>query len=122
MPRTATKNLKDKAAYWAYSGVDDYGNITVSAAVEIDVFWNQTVTQLIQPDGKRVRVDGQVFCAIDLSEKGLLWHGNLADVPVSFNNDLMEIAFFAKVPDIKSRKYTRYVGIRRYKDTLPTVA
>lgn len=100
-----------KAVYWPpgseeTGGVDydDYGQPQYAQAVEIDCRWDDMVEEIIMADGEKGISRAQVIVDQDISVRGVLWLGELADVDDLVNpknNDgAFEIKQKAKNPDI----------------------
>jgi len=118
-----SRYLNQKAVLWAASGTDESGSVTVSAAVEINVRWEEKQSQVLDAQGQVVAVDITVVIDQDIAVNSLLWLGakeDLADVPV----DLKQVIGRNKVPTLRkgrTQKYRRTVGVIRYSNELPTI-
>lgn len=77
-----------KAVYWPPGSestsvardFDDYGKPLYADAVEIDCRWDDCDEEITLPDGKREFSTSKVIVDRDVSLRGVLWLGELADV------------------------------------------
>ena len=121
MPSIESSGRKQKAVYWALSSRDRYGDVTVSAAVEVSVRWEDREVDVLNAQGEKIKAEAVVTVGQDMAIGGLLWLGELADIatpPV----DLKQIVSFDKIPDVKGREFRRVAYVARYSDTLPELA
>lgn len=121
MPTPEDSHRNQKAVLWEVSGVDDYGRRTVSAAEEVMVRWESSTPQPSNPRSNAVHADAIAVVGQAIAVDSIMWLGALDDVadpPV----DLMVVVDYSEVPDVKGRKIRRVVQLRRYSDSLPTIA
>ncbi len=122
MPSPETADRHQKAVYWAKSSLDDYGKVTISAAVEIDVRWGECKGEVVNAQGKNVAIDSKVVVAQDVIIDSILWLGTLEDyTALSAVSDLMQAVRVDKTFDVKGRNQRRVVSLVRYSDKLPTI-
>lgn len=121
MPNPESTHRKQKAVLRAASGFDDYGEAKVTAAVEIDVRWENRRDEVLDANGNTIGVDATVVVNQDIAIGSIMWLGLLKNFSAPFTN-LMEVVTFNKVPDIKGRKFRRVVNLIRYSDQIPATA
>jgi len=100
---------------------DDEGQVTINAAVELDVRWEEGRKETLDPKGNVIAIDATVVVDRDIVVGSIMWEGALADV-ASPPVDLYQVVTRSKVPNVKGRKFRRTVGLMRYSDSLPTIA
>jgi hypothetical protein len=120
MPAIGKRNLKQDAVLWAASGTDDYGEVTVSAAIGIKVRWERENKEAIDALGATIAFEDAAFVDRDIADGSILWLGKLANLP-NQPEDLRQVIQFAKIPDIKGRNFSRVVGLIKFSDALPTI-
>jgi hypothetical protein len=110
---TATKVMKQKAVYWAPSGVDEFGKPEYDTPEEIDCRWEDKQEEFITPNGEREISHAKLIVDRDLLKKGVMWLGELDDVTDEDNpknNDgAWEIRAFMKTPNFKGTAFLREV-------------
>lgn len=100
-----------KAVYWppgseetGGSDYDDYGNLQYAQAVEIDCRWDDRTEEILLADGTRDLSRAQVIVDRDVSVRGVLWLGELADITdlddPKENEGAYEIRRVDKNPDV----------------------
>ncbi len=109
-----TKMLRDWAVYWPLSATElsAYGQPTYGTAIEIRCRWQDRQEEYFTPDNVRKISKAKVFVDRDVVVGGVLWQGQLIDVPTSLtspkkNAGAFEIQRFDKIPDLKYRKFLR---------------
>jgi len=121
MPSPETVNRHQKAVLWAANGYDTYGDIKVSANVEIDVRWEEKRREILDPQGNSITIEAEIVVDRDITIGSIMWLGNKVDLatpPV----DLKQVVAFNKTPDIKGLNYRRTVSVIRFSNELPTIA
>ena len=123
MPPLERTDRRQKAVYWATTGVDDYAQPTLAAPIEIDVRWNDQRHEATDSQGNTITLDGSVVLLIDVDIGALMWLGTLSDwyATGSAGQDtgLMRVVMFNATLDIKGRNVRREAGLKRYKDKEP---
>ena len=120
MPAIESADRKQKAVLWAATGVDDYGEHKVSAAVEIRVRWEEKRREGVNPNGNTIAVEATVVVDRVIAIGSIMWLGkkaDLADPPVN----LKQVMGRGEIPDTKGRKTRRTVLLVRHSNELPTV-
>ena len=120
MPSVESMGRYQKAVLWAAVGHDRNGKITVSAAAEIDVRWEEGKREAPGETGEPVAYDAMVMVDQAVTIDSLLWKGALADLPVSMTN-VFRVASVEDVPDLKGRNTQRTLMLVRWGNTLPTI-
>lgn len=121
MPPLEAMDRRGKAVLWPRLGIDGYSEPVVGDPVEIDVRWNDSRREMIDPGGNVVATDAQVIVGRDVPMNSILWQGEMADLPPSLTPKagLVIVKAIDFTPDIKGRNAFREVGAMRYKDKLP---
>lgn len=107
----------DKLVYWAPKGKDRVGKTTFENPVEMRCRWEDGATVVRDQNGEEHIYNATVFVGEDLDVEGMLWHGEIIDVPVDEGdgdpsippNDANPIKKFEKIPKINYRKFVRKV-------------
>lgn len=112
---------KQKAVLWAASTAStSIGRKKVTAAIEIDVRWENSQSDGLDADGETIKFDATVQVYQDVAVGSLLWLGELADWTAT-TGGLFEVQTVGKIPNLKSTRFRRILGLRRYSDTLPPI-
>lgn len=113
-----------KAVLWSASGYDDYGQVKVSAPVEIGVRWTNKRSEALDPQGNTIAVDASVvvgFSDIPIGSK--LWLGSLSSWygtgSGGQDDEVMEVVTSSKGRDIKNRGIRRTLGLKKFQDSSP---
>lgn len=124
MTRLVTRRLHQEAVLWMASGnTDGHGEPTVAAAVEIDVRWEFTRTEMQTPQGDTIVTDATVVVDRDVTLDSILWLGEKDDVPTTFtDNSLHQAVAQSDIPCVRDRSNRRVLGLVRYRNELPTLA
>lgn len=122
MVRFETTSRHQKAVLYASStGHTSQGQKKVSAAVELDVRWEEGQSDALNERGETIRVDATVVVDRDITIGSLMWLGAKDDLPSPVTS-LKEVVTFSKIPGLKSQVFRRIVGLIRYSDSLPPIA
>lgn len=119
-----TMERHDKAIYWAASGKNRYGKITVASPIDLDVRWEYVNREIVGPQGEVVRVDAVVVVDRVILDGSIMWKGSLKDIPGTSEtptSNIMTVIGFGEIPGIKGRKVRRVVYLQRYSDNMPEV-
>lgn len=120
MPPLETCRLHQKAVLWAFVGNDNYGDVTVSAAVEIDVRWETGNRESLDAQGNSIGINSVAVVDRVIAVGSIMWLGNLADIATPPVN-LRQVSDNSEIPDLKSRKFRRVVSLVKYSNELPTI-
>jgi|TARA_R110002110_G_scaffold145775_7_gene335373 hypothetical protein len=116
------KRRHQYAVYWAATGVDDYGEQTVSAPIELKVRWESEEQETTSADGQLVLTTEVVWVDRVISSGSILWFGKLIDLPSPLGGvDLLKVSAYIEKPDTKGRNPEQTIRLVRYSQTLPTV-
>lgn len=118
MPPIETWGRFQKAVLWRNGGYDNYGEVKVLDPVEIDVRWEDTHNETVDPNGNVVAKTAQVVVNQDIAIGSILWKGELADLPSPVTN-LHQVIGKTETPDLKNRNIRRQLTLMRYKNSLP---
>jgi hypothetical protein len=121
MPSIETDCRHQKAVYWAASGTDIEGEVTLAAAVELSVRWENTDTQVLDAQGNPVAISAVVVVDRDIPVGSIFWEGKQSALP-SPVTDLLRVEEFKSIPDVKGRNSRKTVLLSKYSDTLPDLA
>ena len=106
-----TKMLKQKAVYWAPSGLDEFGQPTWGSPVEISVRWEDKHEQFMDDDGERQLSRALVFVSQDVEVKGVLLlsvlDGSVIQDDPKANQDAWEIRKYDRLPNFKATEFLR---------------
>lgn len=127
MPPIETAWRYDKAVLWPVLTklgrivTDSHGRPRVSTnPVELDVRWEDTETEALDPEGNTVRIDATVVVDREIVPGSLMRKGELADWTGtgSGNEDteVMVVKTYQRVEDIKGRHVRRVVGLARFRN------
>jgi hypothetical protein len=74
------------------------------------------------PEGTPIVVDGSMVTDETLPLGSIVWEGTVATVlSGATDNDLYEVLFFKRVPDVRGEVVYREAMLSRFKGTLPQV-
>lgn len=121
MTRLHKSGLIHKAVYWAASGNDEKGRMTLSAPVEIPCRWTPTFKNVTDAQGRLVLVTVILKVKQEIADNSILWKGNHPDLPDTPTN-LFQVVGRKDTDDVKGRQTRRKVFLKRYSNTLPALA
>lgn len=128
MPPLETSDRWQTATLWEYVGKDRFGQPKVSSApVELSVRWNTTRRLVLAPDGNRVALDAEAVVNRKIGIGSVMFLGELDDWrgtgsgSAGEESELWEVVTYDEVPDLKGRNVRREIGLKKYRDTLPTL-
>lgn len=118
-----TRRLNQKAVYWANSGeLDDFGEPTLNAGVEINVRWEEKRGELLNANDDRIATEVNVVVDREIAIGSILWKGLLEDHVTGTSTGYKQVVAYNEIPDIKARNYRRVVTLAKHSDRLPTLA
>lgn len=125
MPAQEVAYLDQIAVLWPWTGAyDKHGQPKVGSPVEINVRWNTNRTEMMDPKGNTIKLDGSAIVGQDVPMYSVMWLGRLVNWAGSSvsqaDTELMEVKAFKSTPDLKARDVFRTVGLMRLKNVLPT--
>lgn len=100
------KRCTDTAVYWAPSGWNADGSPSWSTAVEISCLWMEERKLFRDREGRETVSQASVYVLQDLSDNGMLYEGELADLTAAQKSDprkvkeAYEIKRFMKKPSL----------------------
>jgi len=125
MPSIETDCRFQKALLWESAETyDRKGNAKVSAAVELDVRWENKRQDILDPEGNTISTDATVVVDRVIAVGSVMWQGGAADVPGTSGippGDFLYVAVFTDIPDVKGIEHRRRVFLVRSTDTLPEI-
>lgn len=117
MPPFETADRRQKVVVWVKSGVDSYGQDTITAAVEKTVRLVKGFSDSFEQEGRTITVNAQLVTNEDLALGSQVWEGTLTDLPET-PTDLWTIVRRSITPDLKAR-FTRYTfDLSRHSDSV----
>lgn len=129
MPALEGMGRHQKAVLWEKTGVDRYGETVRATPVELDVRWEEGSTDMLLPDGTKVKLEGVVVTNRAVPEGSLMWLApNAALSPLeqwygtgSAGDDSGVMMVHSKdtAPDLKGRNVRYELNMVKYRDTLP---
>lgn len=127
MPALEVLDLKGKAVLWAVLRYDRQGNPVLAPPVEIPVRWEEAQTDSLDPQGQQIVVDVIMATNRNIVNGSLLWEGSLDDLEEEAGTamvpaaNIYELVTRNRGDDLKGRSRRFEFGLKRFKDTLPTV-
>lgn len=124
MPAQEVSRLHQLAVLWEASTSDPFdlhGEPQVGAAAEINTRWERAQIQSVDVDGTPIAISDTIFVEQDIEVGSIVRLGAIADLPDPVEDGLVQVLQFEKAPDIKGRKYTRALQVRKWRDALPTI-
>lgn len=123
MPDPETDDRYQAAVLWAKTGVDRHGEVTVAEPEQLLVRWQTGQAEALAPDGTPIALDAKVVLDRRVGIGSLLLLGELDDWygtgSVGDDVELMQVATYSEVPDLKNRVARRTVGLVKYRGALP---
>ncbi len=127
MPQQEISHLRQWAILWPFTGYDSYGQAVVGTPVEIRVRWNTSRTEMLDPQGNTISLDGSAVVKRIIHVGSQMWLGTLEEWyspgPGSgsgsgaADDELHEVKAFKDTEDVKGRASTRTVGLMRLRNT-----
>ena len=129
MPPLESMGRHQKAVLWEKTGTDSYAEVTRGEPIELDVRWEEGSTDLLNPDGTKVKLAGVVTTNRDVPEGSLMWlapsaasspltqwygTGSAGDVA-----ELMMVHSKEIATDLKGRNIRYELNMTKYRATLP---
>lgn len=115
------------AVLWEFSGYSLSGEWTVSAPVEIQCRWEDSLTESPDAQSSPIAKPVKAFVNQSIPINSILYQGCLEDVVGTGTGFIVEdmpllyVTEYNAMPDIKGRKKTRTITLRKYSNTLPVV-
>jgi len=111
---------KQKAVYWACSGVTDGGRVTLAAYSEIHVQWLEKRAEMADPHGNVISVDVQLTVGQELTIGSIVASGAYDDYAAA--DMKYEVVAYSEQRDSQNRHVRRTAGLKRYGVELPDLA
>lgn len=122
MPPVETFERRQKAQYWAYSGVDGHGDPTVSAVATLTVRWEWGRREGMDALGNTIALDATVFVDREIPINSIMWRGTAAELAATTSPTYYIVTDYRETPDLKNRNFRREVTLMRHGNSLPTIA
>lgn len=110
------------AMLWRYIGADEYGNPVVGEGAQIKVRWENKQLEMIDPKGQPIKLDALVQSIEEIPVNSMMWLGCEDDLPALTDiTNLMQVAAYDDIPDVKGRAHRLTYGLKRYNDKFPAI-
>ena len=116
-----TKNRPSKVVYWEKIASNAYGEAVVSNPTEISVRFEKSpgIGDTLQANSNTLAYDYELNVDRELTVGGIVWVGALKDLPPpGADVDVYQITNWESIPDLKGRKFDRYVQLIRHNERL----
>ena len=114
-PRTRTSEV----VYWPATSFNNYGEVTVGPAEDMEVRIEKTKTETLDPQGNTIGSDYLLNVPKDVAVGSLFWlDGNKESLPNPIP-ELFQVIDFDKVPNVKGRRFDRSVKLIRHSNKNP---
>lgn len=123
MPQMEVAYLTDWVVLWEATGIDDDGEVTIGAPVEVRARWVDGRAETVDRKGDPIALDALAVVAQPVPDGSLLWLGTLEDWygtgSAGAGVGLHQVKTASRTPDLKGRGQRRTLGLQRFKDRLP---
>lgn len=121
MPSLESIGRTKKAIWWEAVGKDAFGELTVSAAVELSVRWVRSYRQVTDAKGNTIGIAATVVANRALGIDSLLFLGTIATYDSTVEDEVMQVVTESITDDIRGRE-TRYeYGLNYFRGKLPVI-
>lgn len=127
MPPFEEMDRYDDAVYWERIGTDRNGRAMYAQPIALEVRWEDTKTEMRQPDGTPVMVSAQVHTIEELPMGSLLylgtlqyWVGTGSSAP-TFQPELHMVVSKGAGKSLKGEVFRKTVGVNPYRGKRPDV-
>jgi len=123
MPPLETDCREQDVVYWAFAGVDDYGESQVSAPIDLKVRLELKQRVMRTEKGDEVTVDATMVTNQVILEGSIVFIGTTADFSGTATelSEIKEVLAYSEIPDIKNRNVRRRAGLVAHHDEIPEV-
>lgn len=133
MPQQELAYRTQTAVLWETKGggyhgeppVNEYGEVLINVYQEIRVRWETGRRKALNPQGGTVSLDAQAFVSQEIRIGSIMWLGKYDDWlgtgSGATDAELMQVATYEEIPDVKGRAVARVVGLMKYKSDLPVI-
>lgn len=125
VPRPEIHYRRQDAVLWSRAGIDDAGEATVSAPVEIRVRWVDRQMEALDVRGETIALDALVVTDQAIIIGSILRQGTIEDyedlADDAEGTELYQVVTERTTPDVKGRISRRTYGLIRWRDSLPEV-
>jgi len=116
-----TSSLHQDATLWTLAGFDEYGEVTINAAVDIRVRWEHVSQTILTAEDSPVRVDAEVWVDREIEVGSIIRRGKKASVPTPATS-VYRVDEYLEIPDLRAKNTEKRVLVTRFKESLPTLA
>lgn len=111
MAGVISRMRKQDAVYWPATRIDAKNRVVLGTAVQIKCRWEDKSTEFIDMNGQPQISSVVVYVDRDVTLRGYLWLGLLADAPDNPTTDPKgrEIRSYEKLPNFRNTDYLRTV-------------
>lgn len=123
MPPIETSDLHQTAVLWPADGsYDEYGNPAIGEPVEVSVRWEFCREEVVGPQGSPTALDAMAVVDRVVPIDSRMWLGTLDDWygesgSAGEDDEVLTVATYNEIPDVRGREFRRTVGLTRYKDS-----
>ena len=110
---TRVSSRTEQITYWPVRGTTKFGEFSYDDPLELDVRIEKNEVLTSDPTSNTVGFDYVINVGQDVDEGGIVYLGPLTDLEEGILVDTYKVTNFEKIPDVKGRKFDRYVMARR---------
>lgn len=106
--------------YWEANGFDTQGEVTVKAPVELLVRIEKVLSETLDSEGNKIASSMQMNVPQTIVNGSLIWIGrlkNVADPP----NELLQVIGYDEIPNIRARKFDRWIDVMKHSNKDPVL-
>jgi hypothetical protein len=125
MPPLEYTERHDDALLWPLTGRGNYGEPLIDAGnpVELKVRWETRRDERVNREGTTIATVARLEVDREIAEGSLMRRGTLSEWRGTGSGDtsadILTVAIYEEVPDLRDREIYRIVSLSEYKGTLP---
>lgn len=112
---------KQNMVVWKFAGFDDEGQVTVSSPIAMKARVEEKTRETLDAKGNTVTTFMDINVSSEVPVGSLVWLGKKSDLPATVTG-ILQVIDRDSTPDIKARKFDRWVGVQKYGDRQPVIA
>ena len=108
--------------YYAASGFDSSGEVTVDAGVEIEVRWEDVRQEIIDDRGNHIMTDAVVVVDRETPVGSIMWLGAESDLTGTSGlpeSDIQTVVQYSEIPDVLNVAMRRVAYLARLSNEMP---
>jgi len=117
----ATRRRYQFLVYWEATGKNDLGEYTFASPRELKVRIEEGLRETIDPEGNTVASAKQINVPESIVIGSLIWVGKLKDLPTSPAPEIHQVINHSTVPNVRARKYDRWIDTMRHSSKVPVL-